>query len=333
MDYAADETTLLTALDRAEQCNLQTDLPTLREKADWFWILPEQPCAIVSSLRSKGLIEGNQPAIRLTEPGRAVASSEAAQRNNLYRHFYQRFYPAAGASAAHSRFCKRVFGADLCQDGQVDMAGINHMLEVLDLTEDRKVLDLGCGSGGIARYIADKTGARVTGLDYAETAIAEARERSTSGAGKLEFLQGDINALEFVPGSFDAIVSLDTLYWVDDLEATLGHLIQILKPDGQLAVFMEHNLEDEGRPERLRPPKTALAQALTKFGVSFTVHDYSAQNVTFWWRIRQAADDLREEFEREGNGFIAASLQKQADIFLPDIEAGKTTRYFYHARI
>lgn len=324
---------MLSAFDRAERGQFETNLPALKQNADWFWLFPDQPCEIVSGLRSKGLVAGQQPAIRLTEPGRAALRSAAAERNALYRRFYERFYPAARASAAHSEFCKRVFGADLCQDGQVDMAGINHMLEVLDLRPGQHVLDLGCGSGGIARYIAEKTGARVTGLDFAETVITEVRRRDPKGSGNPEFLHGDINALEFAPSTFDAIVSLDTLYWVDDLERTLADLSAILKPGGQLAVFMEHNLENEGSTQNLKPPHTSFAKALAKANLSYTIQDYSAQNVTFWWRIRRAANDLAGEFEREGNEFIAESLLKQADLFLPDIEAGRTTRYFYHAQI
>ena len=126
MEQTIDEAILLTALDRAEQGKFQTDLKTLQENADWYWLFPEKPCAVISGLRTKGLIEGAQPAMRLTESGRTIARSSRAQRPDLCRHFYRKFYPAARASLAHSRFCKRVFGADLCQDGQVDMAAAYH---------------------------------------------------------------------------------------------------------------------------------------------------------------------------------------------------------------
>jgi len=51
-------------------------------------------------------------------------------------------------------------------------------------------------------------------------------------------------------------------------------------------------------------------------------------------RYWKAAIDLRDDFEAEGNGFIAASLIKEAEEeFLPAIEAGKMTRYLYHVRL
>ena len=43
---------------------------------------------------------------------------------------------------------------------------------------------------------------------------------------------------------------------------------------------------------------------------------------------------MRDDFEAEGNGFIAASLIKEAEEeFLPAIKAGTLTRYLYHVRV
>jgi phosphoethanolamine N-methyltransferase len=98
----------------------------------------------------------------------------------MYWYYYRKFCPAARASKAHSKLCQRVFGEDLCQEGQTDMAALEHMLALLGLTKGERVLDLGCGAGVIAEYISDKTGALVTGIDYAASAISEAVERTAS---------------------------------------------------------------------------------------------------------------------------------------------------------
>ena len=65
----------------------------------------------------------------------------------MYWYYYQKFYPATQASAAHSELCRRVFGEDLCQEGRTDMVSLKDMLEIIDLKQGEHLLDLGCGAG------------------------------------------------------------------------------------------------------------------------------------------------------------------------------------------
>ncbi|MBE9556977.1 MAG: class I SAM-dependent methyltransferase [Proteobacteria bacterium] len=92
------------------------------------------------------------------------------------------------------------------------MDGIGDLLARLDLQAGDRVLDIGCGGGVISQYISDQTGANVTGLDYAASAIALATERTAAKGSRLTFVEGDISALDYPAHSFDAVVSLDTLY-------------------------------------------------------------------------------------------------------------------------
>ena len=107
-----------------------------------------------------------------------LAKKYYAERPDHYWYYYQHYYPAAQASKAHSELCERVFGKDLTQDGQADMDSLNDLISFLEIDKDDKVLDLGCGAGGISEYVSDETGAHVTGLDYAASAIDEAMKRT-----------------------------------------------------------------------------------------------------------------------------------------------------------
>ena len=70
---------------------------------------------------------------------------------------------------------------DLIQDGQADMDSINDQIDFLQIKKEDRVLDLGCGAGGISEYISDHIGAHVTGLDYAATAMETARGEFARG--------------------------------------------------------------------------------------------------------------------------------------------------------
>jgi len=333
MELTPAEAQVLAALDKAATCNAPTDRRSLERHGEWYWIFLDDGSPAFESLAAKGLIEGDGRDFRLTDAGGPLGRAYHRERPDLYHHFYRKFYPAAYASTAHSRFCEWVFGEDLCQDGQADMAALGHLLDVLELKAGDRVLDLGCGAGVIAKHIADETGADVTGIDLAAPAIAEAKARSgTDGAGPT-FLQGDIDALDFAPASFDAVISLDTLYWVSDLTAAVSGVARIVKPGGQLGIFMAQARGEGDPPDILQPGRTDLARTLGALGLDYDVHDYSARNAAFWRRVGRAATALRERFDAEGNGFIAKSLIRQAEEFLPEIEAGEITRYFYHVRV
>ncbi len=111
-------------------------------------------------------------------------------------------------------------------------------------------------------------------------------------------------------------------------------MVRAIKPGGQMGIFMMQGPWDDDPPGIVEAGDTKLGRALSKLNLTYDAYDYTTQNVEFWRRNWTAAVDLRDDFEAEGNGFIAASLIKEAEEeFLPAIEAGKMTRYLYHVRL
>jgi len=95
-----------------------------------------------------------------------------------------------------------------------------------------RVLDAACGTGDLA--IADrKAGAvRVTGLDFSEKMLERARRKAD-----LEWIHGDMLALPFAEGTFDAATVGFGVRNVADLELALRELRRVLKPGGRLAIL------------------------------------------------------------------------------------------------
>jgi demethylmenaquinone methyltransferase / 2-methoxy-6-polyprenyl-1,4-benzoquinol methylase len=95
-----------------------------------------------------------------------------------------------------------------------------------------RVLDAACGTGDLA--IADlKAGAgSVTGLDFSEQMLARARRKAP-----LEWVRGDLLALPFADGTFDAATVGFGVRNVEDLELALRELRRVLRPGGRLAVL------------------------------------------------------------------------------------------------
>ena len=88
-------------------------------------------------------------------------------------------------------------------------------------------LDLGCHDGLLGRLLAGRGGIEVLvqgDLSPSMAAAAAAEERPA--------LAADEEALPFAPASFDLIVSVLSLHWVNDLPGALLQIRQALKPDG-----------------------------------------------------------------------------------------------------
>jgi demethylmenaquinone methyltransferase/2-methoxy-6-polyprenyl-1,4-benzoquinol methylase len=95
-----------------------------------------------------------------------------------------------------------------------------------------RVLDAACGTGDLA-IIAAKHGANVTGLDFSEQMLVRARRK----APEIEWVQGDLLALPFPDGSFDAATVGFGIRNVADLQRGIDELRRVLKPGGRLAIL------------------------------------------------------------------------------------------------
>lgn len=333
MNLDEAEIQVLATLRKAEVEGLSADRGSLEGLGDRYWIFLEDWSGAYGGLAGKGLIDGDDEGYRLTETGRPPAEAYHRERPDRYWYYYQRFYTAAHASVAHSRLCEEVYGKDLCQEGQMDMDELGKMLECLALRPGDAVLDLGCGAGVISEYISDQTGSIVTGVDYAEAAIAAAAARTEDKRSRLVFRQGDLSALDLPAGGFDAAIMIDTIYWVADMEESLAAIAASLKPGGQLAIVITQEIEEGGGRDSLEVGKTKVAIALSRLGLAYESHDMSESFKSFWPRIKDAVVALRDQFEAEGNGFICDSLEQEADDFAPALRDDAVRRYLFHVRV
>ncbi len=97
--------------------------------------------------------------------------------------------------------------------------------------QDKHVLDLGCAGGFLAEALHDR-GAKVTGIDPAEGAIAAARAHAAETGRTITYDTGIGEALPYEDAAFDAIACVDVLEHVSDLQQVLNEVARTLKPGG-----------------------------------------------------------------------------------------------------
>jgi len=113
------------------------------------------------------------------------------------------------------------------------------ILEMADF-RDKKVLDIGTGTGRLAFLISDMAD-EVIGIDFSQAMIREAgKERKRLGKENIKFKVGDAQNTSFPNNHFDIVVSVGTFEYVSNLEPYLGETNRILKQGGKF-IFTCHN--------------------------------------------------------------------------------------------
>jgi trans-aconitate 2-methyltransferase len=113
--------------------------------------------------------------------------------------------------------------------------------DLLDLVQPRpemRVVDLGCGTGGLTRVLHQRLAARETiGIDSSPAMLT--RSEAFAGDG-LRFALDDIADFA-ADADFDLVFSNAALHWIPDHPALLRRLTDALTPGGQIAVQVPAN--------------------------------------------------------------------------------------------
>ena len=119
-------------------------------------------------------------------------------------------------------------------DQQAHLARIEGHLRHLPVPQGAKVLDAGCGSGSMARLIAQThRHAEVIGVDVRQKYLDYAATNGhQQGLENLSFKQGDIFALPFADASFDVVWTKYVLQWLKEPKQALAELKRVTKPGG-----------------------------------------------------------------------------------------------------
>jgi SAM-dependent methyltransferase len=113
------------------------------------------------------------------------------------------------------------------------------LLGQLELTEESRILDIGCGICGPARTIAAATGAHVTGIDLTEEFVATANDlnRATGLDSRVSCTVGSALDIPFGEDSFDAATLIHVGMNIPDKARLFAESARVLKPGGTFAVY------------------------------------------------------------------------------------------------
>jgi 2-polyprenyl-3-methyl-5-hydroxy-6-metoxy-1,4-benzoquinol methylase len=123
---------------------------------------------------------------------------------------------------------------DTYSDPQVTLERLNQLSEPLKLNPGMDLLEVGCGTGQITQWLADRVRpGRVWGLDFSARMLEKARTKGITA----EFIQGDV--CDKVPGDrpFDTVLCFHSFPHFRDPFTALKNLAAALKTQGQLLIL------------------------------------------------------------------------------------------------
>jgi ubiquinone/menaquinone biosynthesis C-methylase UbiE len=140
--------------------------------------------------------------------------------------------PAVGCDDMRSEEFEKMF---LLEDTHWWFAGKRRLarvlLDSLPPKPRRKILDVGCGTGGMFRLLKDY--GHIIGIDDSELAVGFSARRNLANLGRAA-----LPHLPFADASFDLVSAFDVLYHrrVEDDQAALNEIARVLRAHGQLIV-------------------------------------------------------------------------------------------------
>ncbi len=155
-----------------------------------------------------------------------------------------KFYEKGWGNSFH--FARRQKGESF---GDSILRHEKYLAEKLELKPGDKVLDVGCGIMGPARFIASITGAHITGLTINQYQVDRSRELNEASevSDLLGVRQGDYMDMPFDEDSFDKMFAIESLCHAPDLGGVYEQIYKHLKPGGT-ACFYQWCLNDSYDP-------------------------------------------------------------------------------------
>ena len=200
---------------------------------------------------------------------------------------------------------------------------VQMMASKLDLNSNTKLLDLGSGYGGAARYLAKKFGVQVTCLNLSET--QNKRNRSLNKEHGLENLitvvEGNFEDIPFPENSFDIVWSQDAIVHSANRELVVQEVVRVLNDSGEF-IFTDLMQTFDCPKSILKPVLDRIhldslgsfgfyVEQARKLGVKKTeVQDLSEHLTTHYQRVMEETQDRYAEMvETCGKEYIDKMIQ------------------------
>jgi ubiquinone/menaquinone biosynthesis C-methylase UbiE len=204
-------------------------------------------------------------------------------------------------SAVQERVWRQVLGTEYPEGldiySFVTVSELARITREVQLRADDVLLDMACGRGGPGIWVAAHTGARLVGVDIADSAVAAAQARAdAAGLSGATFQVGTFDDSGLPGASVDAAMSIDALLFAPDKVAALTEFSRVLRPGGRLVVTTwDYHTQPVGRPPQVADHRPLLADAAFETLVYDETHQWRQVLLDVERLLLEAVDELAQE--------------------------------------
>ena len=125
----------------------------------------------------------------------------------------------------------------------IDIYWRNRFIRKLNITDNKKILDVATGTGDIVKHIISKNNVKIAGIDISDQMIKLAKNKIKSNKSSLEWQVGDAENLPYLDNSFDIITISFGFRNFTNYDKALSEFNSVLKDGGKIGIleFSEPN--------------------------------------------------------------------------------------------
>ena len=226
-------------------------------------------------------------------------------------------------SQAYLDFCLEVYGYRLPLFNMMDQEQFEYLFSEAKLTKRDTILDLGCGTGSLLKYAAEKFLCKGVGIDLLSKALLP------SDSDSVRFLSGDIDHFTEFDVKPTVTFRIDSLYFSKGLSALLLQIHSL--QNNSAFLFYSQYIFDEKTADRtvLKADHTLVAEALKRQDIPYRAVDFSENEQALYKSSLKALKKIKKDFLLEGNSDLYERLL--ADNLLGEqlYITGRASRYLY----
>ncbi|MFX0088078.1 MAG: class I SAM-dependent methyltransferase [Candidatus Hodarchaeota archaeon] len=189
------------------------------------------------------------------------------------------------------------------------------LLELCNINENSRILDVGCGVGATVSYIAKKYDVQITGVDKSERMIQKATKRvkKRKVTDLVELRIADATNLPFDDNLFDIVMTESVLSFVEDKPTAITEFVRVTKPGGYIGLN-ESILLDKSPPKEisdiLMKSQWFKGDVMTEDKWLLLLNEAKLDNLSVQTQSIKTRSEFREHIKRYGWRHFFASLFK-----------------------